>query len=276
MQKQLPPPSQALQTIPSSGISQERFLKAYQKAKSLYPFREKYLGQKNPYTGKQIQSETDYQEYLRAHTSFLLSASDLHALEEKTSSLESENTALQSSAGMYRQSWQDSCAAHTKTRKRFRALIAVLFVAFFVFTLLYSGRVSKSASASGYQTGYSDGSASGYQTGYGEGQDAGYSLGLDEGYQNGYSDGEDAGYSEGYGKGKSDGFHSSIAAESNAHSSGSGASSTSATAYIGNLNTHKFHRSTCSYLPAESNRTYFSTAEEAEVAGYTPCSHGHP
>ncbi len=40
--------------------------------------------------------------------------------------------------------------------------------------------------------------------------------------------------------------------------------------YIGNLNTHKFHRPSCSALPKESNRTYFDTREEAVADGYVP------
>jgi competence protein ComEC len=41
--------------------------------------------------------------------------------------------------------------------------------------------------------------------------------------------------------------------------------------YIGNKNTKKFHKPTCSSLPAEQNRVYFSTREEAIAEGYTPC-----
>lgn len=41
--------------------------------------------------------------------------------------------------------------------------------------------------------------------------------------------------------------------------------------YIGNINTMKFHKSTCSKLPAEHNRVYFNSRQEAINAGYTPC-----
>lgn len=47
--------------------------------------------------------------------------------------------------------------------------------------------------------------------------------------------------------------------------------STSSGQYIGNKNSKKFHRSSCSSLPAEKNRVYFNNREEAISAGYTPC-----
>lgn len=42
-------------------------------------------------------------------------------------------------------------------------------------------------------------------------------------------------------------------------------------AYIGNVNSKKYHTFDCSYLPKEENRIYFTTKQEAENAGYTPC-----
>ena len=47
---------------------------------------------------------------------------------------------------------------------------------------------------------------------------------------------------------------------------------TAETQYIGNVNSKKFHSSTCSNLPKEENRTYFSSYQEAIDEGYTPCS----
>lgn len=42
--------------------------------------------------------------------------------------------------------------------------------------------------------------------------------------------------------------------------------------YIGNRNSHVFHRPTCSSLPAEQNRVFFADRAAATAAGYTPCS----
>ena len=50
------------------------------------------------------------------------------------------------------------------------------------------------------------------------------------------------------------------------------ASSTAQQAYIGNVNSKKFHLPSCSNLPAEKNQILFSSYEEAIAAGYTPCS----
>ena len=46
--------------------------------------------------------------------------------------------------------------------------------------------------------------------------------------------------------------------------------------YIANKRSGIFHRADCSYLPAEHNRGYFETSEEAENAGYRPCEHCSP
>ena len=52
----------------------------------------------------------------------------------------------------------------------------------------------------------------------------------------------------------------------------SAASSTAQQAYIGNVNSKKFHLPTCPNLPAEKNQILFSSYEEAVAAGYTPCA----
>jgi len=41
--------------------------------------------------------------------------------------------------------------------------------------------------------------------------------------------------------------------------------------YIGNMNTRKFHRPSCSGLPAEQNRVILETYEEAITKGFEPC-----
>ena len=46
--------------------------------------------------------------------------------------------------------------------------------------------------------------------------------------------------------------------------------------YIGNINTHKFHLPTCGSLPAEKNRVFFDTRQEAIDAGYDPCGNCKP
>ena len=46
--------------------------------------------------------------------------------------------------------------------------------------------------------------------------------------------------------------------------------------YIGNVNSRKFHLLSCSSLPAERNRVFFDTAEEAVDSGFSPCARCNP
>lgn len=46
--------------------------------------------------------------------------------------------------------------------------------------------------------------------------------------------------------------------------------------YIGNKNSKKFHRPDCRTLPAEQNRVYFSSREEAISALFSPCNNCNP
>ena len=46
--------------------------------------------------------------------------------------------------------------------------------------------------------------------------------------------------------------------------------------YIANKKSHKFHRSSCSYLPDEDNQRIFKSRNAAISAGYDPCEHCNP
>ena len=46
--------------------------------------------------------------------------------------------------------------------------------------------------------------------------------------------------------------------------------------YIGNASSKKFHKSDCANLPAEKNRVYFDSRQEAVVASYQPCGNCNP
>jgi hypothetical protein len=41
--------------------------------------------------------------------------------------------------------------------------------------------------------------------------------------------------------------------------------------YVGNTNTHKFHRSTCRYAGCKNCTARYATREEAVAAGFRPC-----
>lgn len=60
-----------------------------------------------------------------------------------------------------------------------------------------------------------------------------------------------------------------------ADGSGQESQDTSGT-YIGNVNSMKFHRTSCSSLPKESNRIYFDSRSAAVDAGYVPCQRCTP
>jgi|GEM_PF-3120878 len=46
--------------------------------------------------------------------------------------------------------------------------------------------------------------------------------------------------------------------------------------YIGNTQSHVFHRSNCSYLPNAENRITLNSCDEATSQNYTPCGHCNP
>ena len=148
-----------------------------------------------------------------------------------------------------------------------------------------------SGQTDGYKSGYSDGKAAGYSDGYSDGEDSGYRSGYSSGKLDGYS----SGYSVGYEEGKEDGYSTGYdrgSAEAGKRSSGSGSSRSSGTSthtgtgssrdtpiantYIGNKNSKKFHKPTCSYLPDQNNQVTFSSRDAAISAGYTPCGHCNP
>ena len=54
------------------------------------------------------------------------------------------------------------------------------------------------------------------------------------------------------------------------------APSESGSQYIGNLNSQKFHRPSCSTLPQPQNRIYFDSREAAINVGYDPCKRCNP
>ena len=58
--------------------------------------------------------------------------------------------------------------------------------------------------------------------------------------------------------------------------SSSSSSSGSSGSFIGNANSLKFHRPSCTTLPLEHNRIYFKTRSAAVSAGYTPCGNCKP
>lgn len=117
-----------------------------------------------------------------------------------------------------------------------------------------------------YQRGYDSGHATGYVEG---GNDA-----IGPAYDRGYAAGEASAKREARRASNTESLVSSD--RSRGSTSSHSSSEPTGTSYIANTSTGKFHRSTCSYLPEEQNRAYYSSAEEARAAGYSPCGHCHP
>lgn len=117
-----------------------------------------------------------------------------------------------------------------------------------------------------YQRGYDSGHATGYVEG---GNDA-----IGPAYDRGYAAGEASAKREARRAANTESLVSSD--RSRGSTSSHSSSEPTGTSYIANTSTGKFHRSTCSYLPEEQNRAYYSSAEEARAAGYSPCGHCHP
>ena len=109
----------------------------------------------------------------------------------------------------------------------------------------------------GYRIGYDDGYVDGYTDGDAEGYEAGY--------DDGYADGEDYGYGRGYDAGHDSGVADSYTPSTYSYET-----------YIGNANSYKFHRESCSYLPADWNQVFFYSREDAVNAGYDPCQKCNP
>lgn len=125
----------------------------------------------------------------------------------------------------------------------------------------------------GSKTGYIEGESAGYDSGY----NVGHAEGYESGHEAGASDGYDRGYDFGYSAGERDASRSSTY-PSGSTNTGNGSTRDTAIAdgYIGNLNSHKFHYSWCSYLPDQENQIVFSSRDAAVSAGYTPCGRCHP
>ena len=92
----------------------------------------------------------------------------------------------------------------------------------------------------------------------------------------GDTNGGAAGSASGVGVSGGSASDSASGAESASDQGSGNDGSSAAGSYIGNVNSKKFHLPTCSTLPAEHNRVYFDTRDEAMAAGMTPCKRCNP
>ena len=75
---------------------------------------------------------------------------------------------------------------------------------------------------------------------------------------------------------KSDGEQITVTTQKNADIQTNPTTIAEPQGYIGNINSKKFHRPDCNSLPAEKNRIYFSSRQEAVENGYSPCGNCQP
>lgn len=298
-----------------SKIPIDIFSDRFQQEKQKYPFVPVYAGKNNPYDNTVIETEADYDRYLRENTYHILCEEatirtvkqhdeilikERDALRQKlddASSIllstddrfNSETSRLHDELDALAAKREKDDESHRRTRLRLLLAVAVLLV----FSVLAGAGVisfgSRTPSRT-YEQGYAEGQADQKAADaglYDEGYAAGQEDGSASGYRSGYAEGKDEGYNDGYYKGYWEGY-----ADAGERSSGSGDSSGSrsgthtgtgptrdtaiANTYIGNTSSKKFHLPTCSYLPDAANQITFDSRDEAIAAGYDPCGHCKP
>ncbi len=221
-----------------------------------HPFLNAYIGKKNPYTDFIIQSEADYDEYLREycyyeHCNNVVMAAEQALDEQRRNPPPDQYKALYNEAtNKLKESEQEL----KRRRRRARIVFVVLLSVFVLLCILFS--------AQSYHSGY----AAGEKAGYAAGEKAGYESGKEDGY----ASGKKAGYSSGYADAKAKYKKTTTA------SPGTPRDTAIADGYIGNKKTKKYHLSTCSYLPDKENQVVFSSASAAEASGYDPCGRCKP
>lgn len=290
-----------------SKIPEDVFRNRYLAEKDKFPFLPVYMGKNNPYENTAIETEADYDRYLREHTYHILcEEATIRSVrqhdellrkekEELAQKLSAASDLILSMDDRFKQEtsrlhdeFDSLMAKHEKdgiSYKRTRRLLLLAVAVLLIFSALSCfGVISfdPRTPARTYDQGYAAGQAAQ------ESQDAGlYDSGQAAGYQSGFAKGKDEGYNDGYYKGYWEGY-----ADAGDRSSGSGSSRSSGTSthtgtgssrdtpiantYIGNKNSKKFHKPTCSYLPDQNNQVTFSSRDAAISAGYTPCSHCNP
>lgn len=97
---------------------------------------------------------------------------------------------------------------------------------------------------------------------------------LDDARQSGYDEGYDVGYEEGYNEGRTDGYDDGFSAADN-YTESSYSDEIPNTAVFVTPHGEKYHESWCQYVSNRTDISYYNTADEAELAGYSPCSVCH-
>ena len=195
-----------------SGKSKSRYYSEVRKIRSLHPFSTS-VGKKNPYNGRTIQTENDYDLYCHCYALCRMYEENLDAADANLFSAKMDLAkARREYADLYEYAYK---------RFRFMRAVVILLVALlacivFIVEPVFSHRQSPepSSSASSSESASSTGSS------------------------------------------RPDGYVSNT--------------------FIGNKKTHKFHRSSCSYLPDDGNQRVFQSRDAAVSAGFDPCGRCNP
>lgn len=279
-----------------SKIPVDIFSDRFQQEKQIYPFVPAYIGKRSPYDDTVIETEADYDRYLREHTYHILCEEatvrtvkqhdeilikERDALRQKLDDasrlllstddrFNTETSRLHDELDVLTAKWEKDGESHKRTR-RWLLLAVVILLVFSVLVgagvISFGSRAPSRTYDQGYAAGQEDGNASGYRSGYAEGKNDGYNTGYNKGYWEGYADAGERSSGSGDSHGSGSGAHT-----------GTGATRDTpvANTYIGNKSSKKFHLPTCSYLPDQNNQVTFDSRDDALAAGYSPCGHCHP
>lgn len=192
---------------------------------------------------------------------------DRQRLEKEISALRKQNAALESKLQDYTNRIDIMYADSQHVEKIFVRIALILIALCVTCSFFFHNRGAKS--------GYAEGEAAGYDSGCSDGYACGYELGHEEGAADGYDRGYNAGYDTGTAASKWSDNAAFLFPGTNTNIA-SARDTAIADGYIGNVNSHKFHVSWCSYLPDQENQIVFSSREDAIAAGYDPCGRCYP
>lgn len=273
--------AEALQKLASHAPT-EAFEQEYEKLLRNHPFRPELIGCENPYTGREIASEADYRGFLRecAYASLLDRAErlaengrkadrQLERREKEAAQAAEEAQRLQAEADRRSDAFRAERDKAVRARRETRIGLAGLAAALLIVAAIFVPRLERTA----YQKGFS---AAQSET---EAVRTVQTADPEAVYQSAYA----AGFADGKKESEEIQRAAATAEQETEQASPVTTEKTRPTeepkeeiTYIGNLNSHVFHRSDCKNLPAEKNRIVFDSREQAIEYGYTPCGNCDP
>lgn len=231
-----------------------------------FPFQERYLGCTNPFTGREIQSESEYRSLVResAYIRTLNQNTDAKSgkgaeQQEQAKELErlkKEVEILQKQCRNEEELRMRSKRIRHKTHAIYWILIAVLLSAF-VFVI-------RAIRQKSFDRGYNSAKV------YFQSQSKDF-IGNTENESEVLQDSSAAASSD-----SESISEETVSTENLTPGDTESVTEENSICYIGNVKSHVFHRSDCKNLPAEKNQIQFDSREQAIEFGYTPCGNCNP